>query len=262
MGSSLQIESEVGRGSRFWLDLWLPESSNRPATDTFAEKVVIGYKSADLPNGESYKVLVIDDKTENRFFLRDALRPLAFEVLEAVDGYEALRLIEQHHPHIILVDLRMPGIDGLELTQRIRCEWSGPVQPVIIAVSASAFEETRQASLTAGCDDFIPKPVRLSSLLEILGKHLSLHWIQKNTHRPGAEELPSSTANAIVVPPSPQITTLYDLTMRGDISGILEEAARIEQSNAEFNRFVAKIRQLAKGYQINKLQEFVGQYVE
>ena len=104
------------------------------------------------------KILVVDDNEDNREILVFRLQRLGFEVLVASNGKEAIETASQAKPDVILMDLRMPVMDGWEATRAIRqTEW-GKDLPVV-AITAHAMEEDRRRALTAGCNEFIPKPV-------------------------------------------------------------------------------------------------------
>ena len=110
------------------------------------------------------KVLVVDDNEDNREILVFRLQQLGFEVLVASNGKEAIETASQAKPDIILMDLRMPVMDGWEATRALRqTEW-GKNLPVV-AVTAHAMEEDRRRALTAGCNEFIPKPVMDYSII-------------------------------------------------------------------------------------------------
>ncbi|MEK7229914.1 MAG: response regulator [Candidatus Binatota bacterium] len=104
------------------------------------------------------KILVVEDNEDNREILVFRLQQLGFEVLVASNGKEAIETASQAKPDVILMDLRMPVMDGWEATRALRqTEW-GKDLPVV-AVTAHAMEEDRRRALNAGCNEFIPKPV-------------------------------------------------------------------------------------------------------
>lgn len=153
MGSTLEVKSKLGSGSIFWVDLDLPEVPELTEIATAKERNIIGFK------GEKRKVLVVDDKGENRSFLVNLLEPLGFEIVEATDGGDCLNKTLEFKPDLILMDLVMPGMDGFEATRQIR-KLTELKKIVIIAASASVFDYSQAKSRKVGCDDFIPKPVR------------------------------------------------------------------------------------------------------
>lgn len=115
------------------------------------------------------KVLIIEDNSDSREILRTVLEKNAFEVVEAVDGEDALSKIEGMEYSVILVDLSLPKISGWDLIEKIKEKH--PTTP-LIAVTAHAMSGDRERSLNAGCDDYISKPLRPSALVEKVNKHL------------------------------------------------------------------------------------------
>jgi CheY-like chemotaxis protein len=122
------------------------------------ERLVTGYK------GPPKKVLVVDDVAANRAMAVDMLRPLGFDVVEAVNGTEALHKAQAARPDWILMDMVMPEMDGLEATRRLR-QLPGLKSVPIIAMSASASDSDERKSLAAGANAFVPKPIDVDQLL-------------------------------------------------------------------------------------------------
>ncbi len=172
MGGRLEVESTVGKGSVFHVDVDLPPVDSRVETVRPPKAPAAGYK------GPRRRVLVVDDNDVNRAIFLDLLEPLGFDIAEALDGREGVEKAGEFKPDVILMDIKMPEMDGLEATRRIR-RFSPPLQTVIIAISAGAFSEDEQNSKDAGCDDFIPKPFNVENFLETLRRHLDLEWIYK-----------------------------------------------------------------------------------
>src|SRR4028118_619008 len=132
--------------------------------------MVVGFQ------GETRKILVIDDAFANRSVITGMLKPIGFEVIEAANGQEGIEKATQLKPDLIITNLTMPVMDGLEMTQRLRrlpdCQ-----DALVIASSASVFEIDRQKSREAGCNDFIPKPIQSEELLEKIQNCLGVVWI-------------------------------------------------------------------------------------
>jgi CheY-like chemotaxis protein len=140
-----------------------------------------------------YRLLVADDKPENRLLLHKLLTPLDFEVREVANGREAVEVFEQWQPSLIFMDIRMPVMDGLEATRRIKQQQT---DTIVIALTAHALEEERKEILASGCDDFIRKPYRDTEIFEALVKHLGVSYryskqpeSQKETVSAGAAAL-------------------------------------------------------------------------
>ena len=170
LGSGLEIESTPGEGSCFHFTLQLP------VVDTGV--CLVGACPAEThlaPTSRGKRILIADDNADARQLLVQLLQPLGFATAEAVDGASAIALTRQFQPELIVMDWRMPGMDGLEATRHIRALPLG-VQPKILMLSASAFAEEREVAFVAGIDDFLSKPVQEAPLLDAISRllHLSL----------------------------------------------------------------------------------------
>jgi CheY-like chemotaxis protein len=104
-------------------------------------------------------------------------------VREAENGQQAVALWDSWQPHLILMDMRMPVMDGYEATKRIKFHLKGQAT-VIIALTASAFEEDRTMILSAGCDDFVRKPFQEEVLLEKIATHLGVRYVYEESSQP------------------------------------------------------------------------------
>jgi PAS domain S-box-containing protein len=272
MGSTLELKSQLNSGSVFWLDLDLPEVLESTEVAKRQERNIIGLR------GEKRKVLVVDDKWENRSFLVNLLAPLGFEIFEAADGRDCLNKALEFKPDAILMDLVMPVLDGFEATRQIR-KSTQLKKIVIIATSASVFDYSQDKSREAGCDDFIPKPVRAKHLLERLRVHLGLEWVYDDwgldqaSVGGGEQQLEGVKSNKhalnpksqnpapkLIAPPPEDIAVLLDLSMRGNIRGIDEQARRLEQLDDKFVPFALELRQLAQDFQLKQIREFLKPY--
>jgi PAS domain S-box-containing protein len=264
MGGELKVRSTLGRGSIFWLDLDLPETSEWVEVAKTDAGNIIGLKE------QTYKVLVVDDKWENRSVLVDLLAPLGFEVAQATDGRDCLRQAHEFKPDVILLDMVMPGMDGFEAVKQLR---QSPElrEAIVIATSASAYACDRQQCLGAGCDEFISKPVQAEALLEALRHHLHLEWVYRESDRPtptpripaarSAADRAESPRAPLTPPPVEEIAALYKLAMMGDIKGIQEQARKLERLDEQYQPFAKQLHQLAKGFQEKQILEFVKTYM-
>ncbi len=262
MGGKLQVKSVLGQGSTFWVDLDLPIIESWLELEKPIKPTITGYE------GTKQKILVVDDKWENQAVLNSMLAPLGFEVLQAVNGQDALVKTDQFHPALILMDLVMPVMDGYEATRQIRDKF-GLVEPIIIAVTASAFNQDQEKSIAAGCNGFVAKPVQLETLLQQIGIFLNLVWIYQDnpTVKPETDSLTSLTsltmeATALLFPAPAEIAILYDLAMMGDIKGIRDLVDNLEQTEAKYKPFAEEIRQLAKRYRVKQIRDLLKPYCE
>ncbi len=167
----------------------------------------------------------------------------------------------ERQPDLILIDLVMPVMDGLEATRRIR-ETPALQNVTVIALSASVFEHNRQQSLEAGCNDFIPKPIRAENLLEQLRQHLGLEWIYaEGEKREGAKHDTDVASAPLIGPPATEAAALFDLAMMGDIKGLLQRVESLEQLGDQFKPFVGELRRLAKEYRMKEIRELVKPFI-
>ncbi len=165
MGGKISIVSEAGKGSIFHFEVPVQRDAGNqiPARSTSGR--VIGLASGQ----PAPRVLVVDDKAHARGWLTDLLRLLGFEVDEADRGEVAIRLWQDRKPQLILMDIRMPGMNGLETARTIK-EKAAETPPVIIALTASAVDEERNAVMhDDSIDDFLAKPCLEGDLLERFG---------------------------------------------------------------------------------------------
>ena len=166
MGGELTMESEPGRGSCFSVSLMLSRVES-PEPETEEPRMASGYR------GRRRTVLVVDDEPLHRGLLFDVLSPLGFTVLEARNGEDCLAMMDDATPDLFLLDVSMPGMDGLELARRLRA--AGEQAPIVM-VSADAQERHRRPDDSQAHDDYMVKPISTRLLLDKIGRLLQLHW--------------------------------------------------------------------------------------
>ena len=156
MGGTIGATSEPGRGSRFWFTVKLPTVEAR----------ALPPPEAPTPGHAPLRVLLAEDNAVNQRVATRMLEQLGHRVVVVGNGAAALERLSSESFDVVLMDVHMPELDGLEATRRIR---RGPTpQPRIIALTASAMPEEREACFTAGVDDFLTKPVKLEQLRRAL----------------------------------------------------------------------------------------------
>ncbi|MCP4935220.1 MAG: response regulator, partial [bacterium] len=153
MGGDITATSEIGHGTTFRCDI-----QATIVDDTDIEKPPPTRRAIALEPGQPrYRVLIVDDKPDNRAVLLNLLTPFGFELQEAANGQEAVDIWNTWKPHLIWMDLRMPVMGGYDATQQIRAQLNGK-DTIIIVLSASSVEDERTAALSHGCHDFLRKP--------------------------------------------------------------------------------------------------------
>ena len=256
MGDQIKVESIYGKGSKFWFDLDLREADNWEEPDSVkSSQIVVGYQ------GEKKKILIVDDRWENRSVIINMLDPIGFEVIEASNGQEGLEKAHECQPDLIIADLTMPVIDGFEMTRRLR---KSPKfrNTIIIASSASVFSFDRQQSREAGCNDFVPKPVQNEELLNTLQNYLKLQWIYDIKDELTLQPQDTSVSMSdIVVPPAQELIALHKAARSGYIVDIQEEANRLKQLDLKYAAFADKIIQLAEAFEDEAIVKLVNLYL-
>ena len=192
LGGDVTAVSREGEGSVFRVEV----SVEPPAAGGRPEQAAAPARISGLPEGlAAPRVLVVDDNPDNRAILTLFLVGAGLEVETAVNGLEAVEKFGTLHPKLLLMDLKMPVMDGYEAIRRIRETDEGRAVPVIV-VTASAFEEDREQALRAGGDDFLAKPFHEDELLEKVGRLLGISWTTEGASVVGGGE-------ACLAPPAP-----------------------------------------------------------
>jgi CheY-like chemotaxis protein len=171
MGAEIMLSSEPGKGSTFYFEIPV-----RPGAVDLAPRRKERRRIAGIEEGiQPPRVLVVDDEPNNRGWLTSLLKSVGFDVAEAENGEAGIRLWLEWRPHLILMDMRMPVMDGLETTRRIRTHPDGR-ETVIFALTAGVMEESRRAAIESGVDDFLAKPCAEDELLLKAQEHLGLEF--------------------------------------------------------------------------------------
>ncbi|BFM41209.1 PAS domain S-box protein [Synechocystis sp. LKSZ1] len=179
MGGDIQVRSQPGQGSVFSFTLPLIVTPPGKVPTNPVRRRVIGL----LPDQPQYRILVVDDGEENRQLLARLLASVGLETRTAANGEEAIAVWQAWQPHLIWMDMRMPVMDGYEATQRIKRSSQGPT-PIIIALTATAFEEQRAGILAMGCDDMVRKPFQESIIFDKMAQYLGLKYLYADPSLP------------------------------------------------------------------------------
>jgi len=169
-GGGVQVESEYGKGSRFMIALPLNQNLNEQiSNENGSEPAKAEPNPASLPIGfeERGVILLAEDNPLNSEMLVDYLRTESYSILLAENGEEALEKVANVTPILILMDIQMPKMDGLEATRRLRMDPRFASTP-IITLTALAMPGDRERCLEAGADEYLSKPVNLRQLLQAI----------------------------------------------------------------------------------------------
>lgn len=181
LGGELSVGSVVGQGTVFMFTIRFKSGRASEIEVCKPTRRVIGLKDEKgKGKDQPYRILIADDHPDNRTLLRGLLEEVGFAVKSAENGQQALELNDVWKPHLIWMDIRMPLMDGYEATEKIRSQAKSDKpdeQPVIIALTASVFEENRAAVLAAGCDDFVRRPFREADIFDKMQEYLDVDYI-------------------------------------------------------------------------------------
>ena len=251
MGGSLGVRGRSGQGSCFTVSIPLIEVEEELSTvsqEMFEERVFT------LAPGQRVKILVADDRPENRDILTRLLEQAGFETVQASDGAEAVRMLRQEQADLVLMDIRMPSCNGIEALRAIRSD-SALCRTVVIAVTASVFSDVREKAMQEGFDDFIPKPFQADEVLSKIARHLKLHYCEQDRiEEPGlkatlvASHRLAGDEAAILADKIRQAAGLGDVTE-------LDSIARQLESRTESATLAAEILKLAESFEFEDLIE-------
>jgi signal transduction histidine kinase/DNA-binding NarL/FixJ family response regulator len=238
MGGDIAVESELGKGSTFYFHIQVKLGEAQISNTTQNKQRVLGI----APGQPIYKILAVDDKPINRQLLIKLLAPLGFEIQEASNGQEAIKIWDEWEPHLIWMDMRMPVMDGYEATKHIKSTTKGNATAVI-ALTASVLEEEKAIVLSAGCDDFLRKPFAEHTIFDALTKHLGVKFIyeenQGNNLETGKENILSSDSLKCMSPE--WIEQLYAASLEANTSQVMKLISEIPESETFLIQSLTKL---------------------
>jgi signal transduction histidine kinase/ABC-type glycerol-3-phosphate transport system substrate-binding protein/CheY-like chemotaxis protein len=243
MGGDLTMTSARGRGSRFRVEVPLRLARRADVAEESRRVVSV------VPGATPWRVLVVDDRADNRAVLRGLLETVGLQVREAASGEEAIEAWRSWEPHLVWMDKRLPGIDGLEATRRIRAAEAenGRPRTRIVALSASALEHERAEVLAAGSDDFLPKPFREEAVFAKMREHLGLSYVYEQTP-PRAAMIDARRLAAV---PEAVLAELKRALMRGDTQHALTLVEGLDARHAEL---AAELRTLIQAFRLDEVE--------
>lgn len=249
MGGELTVDSAPGRGSTFRIRLFLPQVHDAQAEAAQPRTQRIGYQ------GVRRRILTVDNERVDRELLASLLEPLGFEVGQAASGHECLERMPAFRPHLVFMDLAMPGIDGWETIRRLRAAGFDEV-PVAI-ISANAFDKGLDNDVGIAPEDFILKPIRVEDLLDWIGRRLQLDWVWAERAEPPAAAPPAARVPQLLRPPAETVRELEQLIDLGYLRGILAKLAEIERLHPDYAEFARVQRELARQFQFDAMHEIL-----
>ena len=262
MGGDIVLESPCntspaegeGKGSRFSITFETNVSESPRATQTLETKIPIGYESLREPK-QPAKILVVDDNHSNRAVLNETLTPLGFVVSEAVDGSQVIEAGVKTSPDLILMDLRMPKIDGFSALELLMKNERLDHIPVI-AITASVLEDSdlRQQCLNHGFRDLIEKPYNALELVKKIENLLPIRLIYKDISGERQEE----DLDHLEMPPAEELQKLSKYLSEGDIEAIMAQAETIGGlDNGRYLGYSRVLKASAENFNFSKLEKII-----
>lgn len=267
MGGEISVRSLPGQGSTFGFTLPVVVTEELPSAVS-SDRSVLGL----APNQPDYQILVVDDQPENRLLIVRLLEQVGLTVQEAETGEAALALWQQNPPHLIWMDVRLPGMDGYEVTRRIRAleqerqnASNITVRPaVIIALTAQALPEDRERALAAGCTDYVSKPIQEAALFRMMADHLGLQFIyaELNQSLPDHRQRlldQSLTVEDLAVMPKDWVQDLYKAAVLCQ-DRVVQEL--LKQIPAEYTSLAWKLESLVHNFEFQPIMDMSRLYLE
>jgi signal transduction histidine kinase/CheY-like chemotaxis protein len=270
MGGELRVRSVVGQGTTFSIKLFLPQVRAAEVAEPRRSGQRTGYV------GERRRIWVVDNEEADRGLLVRVLEPLGFEVTPLASGLECLDQLRgcppAQRPHALFMDLAMPGLDGWATLRAI--QQGGLSDAPAAIVSANAFDKSLDNDVGIRPEDFIVKPVRVSELLDWLGRKLDVQWIEVERWKAqpvaGVAKEPGSTGAsndpqgaALALPSVAALKLLEDQVHAGYVRGVHKALDQIDQAEPASAAFVQEFRALARQFQLdamaNRLREALSQ---
>ena len=250
MGGEMRVESIPGKGAAFTFYIQAAVANDVAPSDKPAPVIAL------RPDQPAYRILVVEDNKTNLRLLEETLSSVGLTVRGAEDGRTGVNLARAWRPHLVIMDITLPGMDGLEATWRIKEET--PNIPVIV-LTARAFTQDREAAFAAGCDAFMTKPVDMAALFQKIGQLTGAQFVYETD---GAEsgETAASATTASLTPErlaglSPEIRQgLYEAAVIADRPGINR---LIDQIQTEDDALAEALRELARAFQFDRLAALV-----
>jgi CheY-like chemotaxis protein len=242
MGGDITVASILGKGSRFRLEIPVERGNAGVALKQMNPRRVKGIRAGTA----APKILVADDQLENQNWLVKLLTAIGFSVEGVNNGEAALKKWEEWQPHMILMDVHMPGMDGLEATRRIKADARGSSTRVVV-LTASALDEDRRTVAKSHADDFVAKPCREEELLEKMRVLLQIEY--------DYEEVEVDAAAA-------DFLALSSATLAQLPAALVEELrnATVDGNKGLLDKLILQVRESAAAGSANALQALADKY--
>jgi signal transduction histidine kinase/DNA-binding NarL/FixJ family response regulator len=245
MQGRLNVASRLGEGSTFSVELdFLTVAEG--GSEVVGSRQIVGYEGARL------RVLIVDNDAISGQVLARLLESVGFRTIMTSSGAAALTIAERERPDLIVTDLAMPGMSGLEMTESLRRNERLERVP-ILAVSASASAFTREEALGAGCDVFLAKPVHADELFTSIGALLRLRF----EYSESVVQAPPTRDVGPVHVDARHVSELLDLAMQGDVKELIAKAEQAARADPGGVTVYAEVGRLARAFDMRGVRRLL-----
>jgi two-component system sensor histidine kinase/response regulator len=251
MGGDIAVSSELGKGSVFTFQVEIKEG-NSDAVEKSSPDGVISIENNESP----FRILIVDDNPDNLKVAVNLLKLVGFETNDALNGKEAIEKFESWSPHLILMDMRMPVMDGYEATRRIKATEKGMNTP-IVALTASTFEDELKKIGSLGMEGYIRKPFRENELFNTIGKILGIKYIYEIAGPESSNKYDTDNSSMtfdISKLPNSLLLKMQNALDVADLDLLILLINNIEPENSELANCLMN---LAVNYDYDQLQEIL-----
>ncbi|HAX75621.1 MAG TPA: hybrid sensor histidine kinase/response regulator [Cyanobacteria bacterium UBA11372] len=259
MGGEIQVTSKLGVGSSFFFEVELPLAVDWvEQNSTHANGKILGYQ------GKARHILVIDDRWENRSVLANLLEPLGFQISQAENGAAGIEQMLKIDPDLVITDIVMPVMDGIELLKQVRSRVELRHHKIIVS-SASVAQVDRNMALDAGGDDFLNKPIAANELFNLLATHLHLQWVYEtppDSQTPSSSTIDTEDSSEVILPSSAAIAQLLEFTQNAQLTRLREHLEKLVQTEPKYRKFAEQIIQLSDQFRFEEIEELLTQQIQ
>lgn len=246
MDGNLTLVSEPEVGSVFRAEIPLQKISDLERESKQIEIKINSYK------GDQKRILIVDDNQSNVSLLVSLLEPINFVVEIAENGQVALQKCIAQKPDMVLLDYRMPVMDGYEFAQIVRKDEK--LKDIkIIGVSATVHQKELKKQFLEICNDFVPKPVEIDLLLSKMQQILQIEWILENS----PERHEAADATELLLPEPSIVATILENAEMGDFNSINHIIDNLLAMNPKYQNFHQQIKKLTKNYDSDGIVKFL-----
>lgn len=249
MGGDISLTSELNKGSVFKVQL-LMGSVREPTLIPVSQKDIEGY------GGDRKLLMVVDDDPVHRQMMMNILEPIGFTVTEASNAMDCLEKTEQYLPDLFMLDVSMPGMNGLQLARALRDK---NICKPIIFISANVREGDAVQHEDYGQDDYLPKPINIDYLFEKIGAILDLNWRYVRAPKQSASSVSLTSSNLVEsdYPPLSDRLTLKSMAEVRYEKGLADRIDRLEELTLASPAFVKRVRELLKDQQFIEISQLL-----